>query len=59
MFTNTIRIIIAGEFYEDKEGFVHPCEGFEDINCSDQWFFWSIEDHMHYLNVDMDCKYVS
>jgi len=52
---------ISGEFYEPNEvfdGTVKACNGYEDPNCSYQWHVTSIDDHMHYLSLFLDCKQV-
>jgi hypothetical protein len=48
-----------GEYYEDENGKVHPCDGFEDLSCSNKWFILSIEDHFRYLGMPMTCASVS
>ena len=49
----------AGEWYEDELGAVHTCEGFEDPDCADRWYYTSIDDHMHYLGLPVgECRVV-
>jgi hypothetical protein len=50
---------INGEYYENEDGVVIACNGFEDLGCSSQWFILSIEDHFLYLGVPMSCVTVS
>eukprot|EP01040_Poterioochromonas_malhamensis_P011878 gene11878-12958_t len=50
---------IDGEWYEDEFNQIHPCTGYEDPNCSDQWYITSIDDHMLYLNQSMTCDAVT
>lgn len=53
---------IDGEWYQNGDGPSVPqqeCVGYEDKNCSYQWNFTSIEDHMWYLNQYMGCDAVS
>lgn len=45
-----------GEWYEDEVGSVHTCEGPEDSDCSDRWYYTSISDHMQYLG-EYTCIY--
>lgn len=47
----------SGEWYEDPSG-LHQCFGLEDPNCSYQWHITSIDDHMHYLGLYMQCESV-
>lgn len=50
---------VAGEWYEDDVGMVHECSGMEDPQCSYQWYYTQISDHMIYLGLKIGCKYVS
>jgi hypothetical protein len=55
-FTTLGYMHVAGEWYEDKEGLVHACSGFEDPHCADQWTFdETIADHLTYLGQQMWC----
>ena len=42
---------IAGEWYEDEFGVMHTCNGYEDPDCADRWYYTSVDDHMHYLGL--------
>jgi len=44
-------LCVAGEWYEDEFGALHTCEGFEDPDCADRWYYTSVDDHMHYLGL--------
>lgn len=44
-------LFVSGEWYEDESGLLHTCEGFEDADCADRWYYTSIDDHMHYLGL--------
>ena len=49
------------EEYEDKNGSLKTCtDTCEDPSCADQWkaYQWSVEDHMTYLGLYMDCSSV-
>ena len=50
---------IDGEWYEDENHVLHACAGYEDVECADQWYFLSIEDHLLYLNFTVTCESVS
>lgn len=51
---------ISGEWYEDQDGSLHQCEGYEDKNCSYQWYYLTIEDHLIYLKFNItSCEAVS
>lgn len=50
---------IDGEWYEDEFHRIHPCSGYEDPHCSDQWYITSVDDHMLYLNQSMTCDAVT
>jgi hypothetical protein len=43
---------ISGEWYEDDSGMT-GCDGFEDFQCSYQWYLTSISDHSMYLGRPM------
>lgn len=47
---------ISGEWYEDKDGSIRACSGYEDETCSYQWHITSIDDHMWYLGSYMSCN---
>lgn len=52
---------ISGEVYEPKElfdGTLQMCSGYEDPTCSYQWHVTSIDDHMHYLGLYLNCNEV-
>ena len=53
---------ISGEWYEPVEVFdghtIKECTGFEDPTCSYQWHVTSIDDHMHYLGLELSCDKV-
>ena len=42
---------IEGEWYENPELQLRECHGYQDSECSDQWFITSISDHLLYLGV--------
>lgn len=44
----------SGEWYEEQMS-VKECSGEEDSTCSYQWNITSIDDHMCYFNLYMDC----
>jgi len=47
---------ISGEYYEDVDGSVRECSGYEDPTCSDQFTLsTSLYDHYFYLGVTMSC----
>lgn len=48
---------ISGEWYEDENG-IHQCTGYEDPNCAYQWYWLSVDDHLVYLNLQIDCDTV-
>ena len=43
---------ISGEWYEDENG-LRACYGFEDSDCSYQWYLTSVSDHLQYLGFPM------
>jgi predicted lipase len=47
----------SGEWYEDPQG-MHQCVGLEDPNCSYQWSFTSVDDHLLYLGLHVGCQSV-
>ena len=44
---------ISGEWYEDQYGKLHSCEGYEDEDCADQWYYLTTEDHLYYLGLNI------
>lgn len=57
--TYPLHTPFAGEWYEDELGAVHTCEGFEDPDCADRWYYTSVDDHMHYLGLAIGEQCVS
>lgn len=55
-FTHFGYVHVSGEWYEDENGNLSACTGYEDIHCADQWTFAEdIADHMKYLGRSMWC----
>lgn len=51
---------ISGEWYEDEDGNLHECSGYEDRHCSYQWYYLTEEDHLVYLGFKISsCDAVS
>lgn len=46
---------ISGEWYEDENGNIKSCNGFEDEDCADQWIKTNADDHMWYLGFYLGC----
>lgn len=46
---------ISGEWYEDENGTLKSCEGYEDETCADQWKITNADDHMWYLGFYLGC----
>lgn len=51
--------ICLGEWYEDGKGVVHECTGYEDPDCSFQWYNTNVKDHMTYVGLYLDCETVT
>eukprot|EP01031_Cornospumella_fuschlensis_P035660 gene35660-43249_t len=50
---------ILGEWYEDGDGVLRECSGYEDPNCSFQWYSTNVKDHMVYLGLNVSCDALS
>lgn len=44
---------VQGEWYEDPVLELRECHGYQDSECSDQWYLTSISDHLLYLGVPL------
>ncbi|RYY81467.1 hypothetical protein EON63_15340 [archaeon] len=38
---------------------VHECSGYEDPDCSFQWYSTNVKDHMDYLGLYLSCEAVT
>ena len=56
MINGKIFTHISGEFYETETGDIIMCEGYEDPQCSFQWYVIGVEDHLRYLNIPIGCS---
>ena len=55
-FTHFGYVHVSGEWYENENGSLSACMGYEDTHCADQWTFAEdIADHMIYLGRSMWC----
>lgn len=57
-FTNFGYKHVSGEWYENDQGKLSQCMGYEDVHCADQWTLEEdIADHMKYLGRSMWCTF--
>lgn len=54
-----LKQMTIGEWYEDAQGILHACSGYEDPHCAYQWYLLTVEDHMSYLGLNISCEAVS
>jgi len=47
---------ISGEWYENNNGIIIKCDGYEDSQCADQWRKTNAYDHMWYLGFYVGCN---
>lgn len=52
-------MLYVAEWYESEKGVVRTCTGYEDPECSDQWLFFNVNDHVVYLGMTVGCDSVS